>query len=187
MELEGDRLSTGERQLAAQLSELGVSPSPEQRTAIMAAVRRSQDPVPTVIGRWRLTLVGLGVAAILLVSSVGAVAASNDAVPSSRTYSVRIAVEQVRLALASPAGREQLRIAFANARTDQARIVLRQGDRPNAKGLLHDSRAYLDQTKKDLGALPSGEQGQIQNQLNQAEANERQAEKQLNQEGAQGS
>ena len=43
MELEGDRLSTGERRLAAQLSELGVSPSPEQRTAIMCAEQAWQQ------------------------------------------------------------------------------------------------------------------------------------------------
>ena len=185
MELDSEGLSASERQLVAELSDLGVSPRPEQHAAIMAAVRRSQDVRPSVIGRWRLALVGLGAAAILIASSVGAVAASNDALPSSPTYSVRVAVEQVRLTLASPAGREQLRIAFANARIDQARAILRQGDRSNAEGLLHDSRGYLDQTKKDLGNLPAGEQGQIQNQLNQAEANEQQAEKQLNQEGVQ--
>jgi phage-related protein len=44
----------------------------------------------------------------------------------------------------------------------------------------------LDQAKKDLGSLPPSEQGQIRNQLNQAEANEHQAELQLNQDGAQG-
>jgi RNA polymerase sigma factor (sigma-70 family) len=82
---------------------------------------------------------------------------------------------------------EQLRIAFANARIDQARAVLREGDRANARGLLHDSRDYLDQTKKDLSNLPAGDQGQIQNELNQAVTNEQQAEKQLNQEGVQGS
>jgi hypothetical protein len=187
VELDTEGLSAIEQRLAGELSELGVNPSPEQRTAIMAAVRRSQDVRPAVIRRWRMALVGLGAAAILLASSVGAVAASNDALPSSPTYSVRGAVEEVRLALASPTGREQLRIAFANARIDQARAVLREGDRANARGLLHDSRDYLDQTKKDLSNLPAGDQGQIQNELNQAVTNEQQAEKQLNQEGVQGS
>lgn len=185
MELDEEGLSASERLLAGELARLGVNPSPEKHAAIMAAVRKSQDVRPAVFGRWRLALVGLGAAAILMATSVGAVAASNEALPSSPTYSVRVAVEQVRLALASPSGREQLRIAFANSRTNQARAILRQGDRSNAKGLLHDSRDYLDQTKKELTTLPAGEQGQIQNQLNQAEANQQQAEKQLNQEGVQ--
>jgi hypothetical protein len=152
----------------------------------MAAVRSSQAVHRPVIGRWRLALVGLGAVALLALSSVGAVAASNDAVPSSPTYSLRVGGEQLRLALASPAGREQLLIDFANARTYQARAVLRQGDRSDAKGLLRDSRAYLEQAKKGLGSLAPNEQGQIQNQLNQAEAIEHQAELQLNQDGAQG-
>jgi hypothetical protein len=92
--------------------------------------------------------------------------------------------EQVRLALADPAGREQMRIAFANARIAQAQAILAH-DRSNAKGLLRDSREYLIQTRNDLGNVPPGSQGQIQTQLNQAEAAEHQAEAQLNQNGDQ--
>jgi hypothetical protein len=187
MELNDEQgLSAAERQLAGELAALGVEPSPEKRAAVMAAVRRSQDVQPSVVRRWRLALVAFGAAALLALSSVGAVAASNDALPSSPTYSLRFAGEQARLALASPAGREQLRIDFANARINQARAILKQGGRTDAKSLLRDSRGYLAQTKKDLASLPANEQGQIQNQLNQAEANEHQAELQLNQEGSQG-
>lgn len=186
MELDGEGLSTTERRLAAELSALGVNPSAEKHAAIMAAVRSSQTVPPAVIGRWRLALVGLSAAALLLLSSVGVVAASKDALPSSPAYSLRAGGEQVRIALASPVGREQLRIDFANARTNQARTILKQGGRADAKGLLRDSRAYLNQAKQDLSSLPADEQGQIQNQLNQAEANEDQAEVQLNQDGAQG-
>ncbi|GAC1650363.1 MAG: hypothetical protein NVS9B11_23510 [Candidatus Dormibacteraceae bacterium] len=186
MELKDEGLSTTERALAGELVGLGVNPSPEKHAAIMAAVRRSQSIQPSVIGRWRPALVALVAAALLVLSSVGAVAASSDAVPSSPTYSLRIAGEQTRLAFASPAGREQLRIAFANARINQALAVLKQGDRADVRGLLRDSRGYLAQVKKDLAGLPANEQGQIQNQLNQAEANEHQAEEQLNQSGAEG-
>ena len=186
MELNDEGLSATEKRLAGELAALGVNPGPEKHAAIMAAVRRSQQAPPSAIVRWRLGLVGLGAAALLALSSVGAVAASRDAVPSSPTYSLRFAGEQARLALASPVGREQLRIDFANARTNQARAILKQGGRADAKGLLRDSRGYLNQAKQDLGSLPANEQGQIQNQLNQAEANEDQAEFQLNQDGAQG-
>jgi hypothetical protein len=120
-----------------------------------------------------------------MASTGGAVAASGDALPNSPNYSLRTLGEQVRLALASPVGREQLRIAFANARTTQAQAILSH-DRSNAKGLLRDSRQYLNQTRNDLGSVPAGQQGQIQNQLNQAEAAEHQAEIQLNQAGQQG-
>jgi hypothetical protein len=186
MELNDDGMSATERALAGELAGLGVDPSPEKRASIMAAVRRSQIARPSVIRRWRFALVGSGAAALLALSSVGAVAASNDALPSSPTYSLRLAGEQFRIALASPTGRQQLRIDFANARTNQALAMLKQGGRTDASNLLRDSRGYLAQTKKDLGKLPANEQGQIQNQLNQAEANEHQAELQLNQTGAQG-
>lgn len=186
MELNDEGLSAAERQLAGELFALGVNPSAETSAAIMAAVRRSQNVRPALVRRWRLALVAFGAAALLALSSVGAVAASNDALPSSPTYSLRFAGEQARLALSSPAGREQLRIDFANARVNQARAVLRQGARTDAQSLLRDSRGYLAQAKKDLGSVPANEQGQIQNQLNQAETNEHQAEAQLNQNGAQG-
>jgi hypothetical protein len=175
-----------ERSLAGELARIGVNPTPERSATIMAAVRRSQGVRPPAIARGRLALVGLGAAALLVFSSVGAVAASTDAVPSSPTYSVRVGTEQVRLALASPVGREQLRIDFANARIKQARTILGQGDRADAKGLLRDSREYLNQTRKELGNLPADAQGQIQNRLNQAEANEHQAEVQMNDDGPQG-
>jgi hypothetical protein len=186
VELNDEGLSAAERQLGGELAGLGVKPSPEKRAAIMAAVRSSQEVRPSAVRRWRLALVGFGAAALLALSSVGAVAASTDALPSSPTYSLRFVGEQARLALASPAGREQLRIDFANARINQARVILRQGSLADAKSLLRDSRGYLAQTKKDLASLPPNEQGAIQNQLNQAEANENQAELQLNQDGAQG-
>jgi hypothetical protein len=186
MELNDEGMSAADRQLAGELAALGVNPSPEKVAAIMAMVRRSQDARPSVVRRWRLALVGFGAAALLALSSMGAVAASTDALPSSPTYSLRFVGEQARLALASPTGREQLRIDFANARVNQARAILKQGGLADAKSLLRDSRGYLAQTKKDLAGLPANEQGQIQNQLNQAEANEHQAELQLNQDGAQG-
>jgi hypothetical protein len=186
MELDDEGLSATERGLAGELAQLGVNPSPEKHAAIMAAVRRSQPVRSPAIGGWRLPLVALGAAALLVLSSVGGIAASNDALPSSPTYSVRVGTEQVRLALASPTGKEQLRIDFANARISQAKAILRQGDRADAKGLLRDSRGYLAKAKSELGGLPANEQGQIQNQLHQAEANQQQAEFQMNQEGAQG-
>jgi hypothetical protein len=64
--------------------------------------------------------------------------------------------------------------------------VLRQGNRSDARGLLHDSRAYLDETRQDIGDVSSGEQGEVENELNQAEVQQSEAEGQLNQQGQQG-
>jgi hypothetical protein len=184
--IDNQDLSADERRLAAQLEKLAVSPSPERRANIMAAVRAAQPARRSFIGRWRVALAVAGAAAILMTSTVGAVASSGDALPNNPNYSLRVLGEQVRLVLADPSTREHLRIAFANTRIAQAQATIAHGDRSNAKGLLRDSHQYLDQARKDIGNLPRSEQGEIENQLNQAQANEHQAEAQLGQNGDQG-
>jgi hypothetical protein len=185
MELDDQDLTLDERRLAAELGALAEDASAERRNRIMAAVRSSHAPSRSVIGPWRVALAGLGAVGILMASTGGAVAASGDALPNSPNYSLRTFGEQVRLALADPSGREKLRIAFATTRINQAQAILVH-DRSNAKGLLRDSRQYLNQTRNELGTVPSNQQGQIQKQLNQAEAAEHQAEAQLNQGGEEG-
>jgi hypothetical protein len=185
MELDDQDLSGDERRLAGELAALAVDASAERRDRIMAAVRSSHEPRRAVTGPWRLALAGLGAVGILMASAGGVVAASGDALPNSPNYSLRVLGEQARLALADPTAREQLRIAFATSRINQAQAILGH-DRSNAKGLLRDSRGYLNQTRNELGSVPANQQGQIQNQLNQAEAAEHQAEAQLNQGGEQG-
>jgi hypothetical protein len=183
MGLDDQDLSAEEQRLAADLARLAVDPSAERGAAIMAAVRGSHPQDRSAVRPWRLVLAGVGAIAILMAGTVGAVASSGEALPNYPNYSLRMFGEQVRLVVADPAGREQLRISFAKSRIYQARSILTLGDVSNARGLLRDSREYLAQTRKDLGSLSSSEQGQIQNQLNQAEADEHQAEMQLNQEG----
>ena len=186
MELDDQELSVDERRLAAELGALAEDASAERRGRIMAAVRSSHTaPRRAVIGPWRVALAGFGAVGILMASTGGAVAASGDALPNSPNYSLRTFGEQVRLAAANPSEREKLRIAFAKARINQAQAIFGH-DRPNAKGLLRDSRQYLNQTRNELGTVPAGQQGQIQDQLNQAEAAEHQAEAQLDQAGDQG-
>jgi hypothetical protein len=187
MELNDDDLTEFERRLASALSRLAADPSPERQAAIMSAVRRETGRRDVVIGRWRPALAGLAAAAALVGSTIGVFAASGDALPNSPVYPVRLVVEKVRLTVAGPADREQLRISFAHARISQANAQLSHGDRANAAELLRDSRTYLTETKNELGDVPVGDQGQIQNQLNQAQADEQQAEQQLSQDGAQGS
>lgn len=189
MEIDDRELSAAERDLAMRLAQLADDPSPERRAAIMAAVRGAREPrlAPrTTMGGWRPALAILAAAVILSASTVGVLAASADALPSSPTYSLRVFGERVRLTVADPTSRAQLRITFAHARIVQARMALGHGDRSDAQVLLRDSRQYIDQAQNELGDVPSGQQGQIQNQLNQAGNDEHQAESQLNQQGDQG-
>jgi hypothetical protein len=182
-----DELSPEEQDLVLELSSLAADPSADRRDSIMQAVRAARQ-VAAPRATWRLrrrVLAAVTVAALLLiVSTVGALAASSQALPSSPTYGLRVAGEQCRLAIASPVGREELRIQFARDRFRQAQDVVRE-NRSVAKRLIGDGRDYLDQTRRDLGALPSGEQGEVQNQLNQAGEDEKAAQGQLNQVGDQ--
>jgi hypothetical protein len=186
MELnDDDGLSASERRLVSLLSELADDPSPQSQAAIMAAVSKATRGRPIGIARWRPAIAGLAAAAAIVGSTVG-VAASGEALPNSPAYPVRVAVERVWLTVSGPTDREHLRLTFANARISQAKSQLSQGDRANAESLLRDSRSYLNDAKNDLGGVPANEQGQIQNQLNQTQADEQQSETQLNQEGNQG-
>jgi uncharacterized protein DUF5667 len=186
MELNDHDLSVEERQLAAELSGLTQDPSADRRALILAAVRNAPGPRREVVRRWRPAVAAAAALVLLAASSVGVVAASGDALPSSPNYSLRSFAERVRLTFANPAAREQLRIAFAQSHISQAQAVLRQGDRSDAKRLLHDSGEYLAETKQDIANLSSGEQGAVQNQVNQTEVQQSQAEGQLNQQGDQG-
>jgi hypothetical protein len=185
MELNDEELTESERRLASALSRLAADASPERHAAIMSAVRQETGQRPFVIGRWRPVVAGLAAAAVLAGSTIGVFASSN-ALPNSPAYPVRLGVEHIRLTVASPADREHLRISFAHARISQANAQLSQGDRNNAEALLRDSRTYLSEAKQDLNAIPADEQGQIQSELNQTQADEQQSETQLIQEGSEG-
>src|ERR1700730_2231683 len=169
MELrDGEGLSADERRLASALSQLAPDPSAERHAAIMSAVRlETGRRRVVVIGRWRPVLAGLAAAAVLAGTTVGVFAASSAALPSSPAYPLRLGAEQIRLTVAGRADREHLCISFAHARISQANARLSQGDRANAQDLLRDSQTYITEAKNDLGGVSSGEQGQIQNEINQ--------------------
>lgn len=186
MELNDQELSADERRLAVELASLTDDPDAHRRASIMAAVRGAPGPRRASRRPWRLVIAAIAAVGVLAASSVGAVAASADALPSSPNYSLRSFGEHVRLALADAKAREQLRISFAQSRISQAQTALRHGDRSDAKGLLRDSRGYLDETRQDIRNLSSNEQGEVENELNQAETQQNQAEGQLNQQGQQG-
>jgi hypothetical protein len=183
-----DELSTAEQEIADRLWTLAADPGRETRDSIMQRVRAASHVTAPRLQqhlRPRIALVGILAAALLVVSSVGAVAASSQALPDSPAYTLRFTGEQVRLAVASPIGREDLRIQFARDRFHQAQEVLSES-RSDAKRLIQDGGDYLVQARHDLSSLSAGEQGQVETQLNQAGADRAAAENQLNQSGAQG-
>jgi hypothetical protein len=180
-----DGLSASERELANQVSRLAVDPTSDRRAAIMRAVLVAQASKPSPLGRPRWALAAAGAIALLLFGTIGVAAASTEALPSSPTYPVRGLVEHSRIYLAGPSGKEQLRIDFAKDRFAQALSALMRSDRSDADLLLRDGRQYLDDARNGLGTVSAGEQGSVQNQLNQAQNDEHQAEDQLNQQGQQ--
>jgi hypothetical protein len=151
--------------------------------AVRTAVRHTARPrrLPDAL---RLTAAAVAAIAMVLASSVFAFAASSTALPDSPAYGVRSVGERVRIAVLAPTDRELLRITFAREHFQQAQDVAIR-DRPDALHLLNDGRAYLEDVRKDLQSVPSGEQGEVQNQLNQADVKEGQAASQLGQQGEQ--
>jgi hypothetical protein len=181
-------LSTSEQEIADRLWKLAADPSPASTESIMRAVRAVRPatvPRPQQHLRRRIVLAAVLAAALLAASGVGALAASSQALPDSPAYTLRFTGEQVRLAVASPVGREELRIQFARDRFHQAEAVMAE-NRSNATKLIQDGSYYLGQARNDVSSLSSGEQGRVENQLDQAGADQAAAENQLNQDGAQG-
>ena len=180
-----DELSPVQQELVSQLSRMADDPSPATRESIMRAVSvAARAEAGAHRGRWSWRLVTALASAVLVViaGTVGVLAASSEALPDSPAYRLRFVGEQARLVVADPVGREQLRIQFARDRFHQAQGEVHE-NRSNAKQLVDDGRNYLDQTRRDLPSLSTGEQGQVTNQLNQAGQDQKSAEGQLNQQG----
>jgi hypothetical protein len=180
-----DELSPAEQDLAAELSNLASDPSTTARAEIMHAVvaaARPTDRVRRLPWAWR-TAVAVPLALIMvLATTVFAFAASSTALPDSPAYGIRSAGEHVRLTILGPTDRELLRIAFAREHFRQAQDVVHR-NRSDASQLLSDGRAYLDDARNQLPSVPAGEQGQVENELDQAGQEQTQTENQVGQQG----
>jgi hypothetical protein len=168
------------------LSDLAVDPTEATRRSIMRGVMqataRQTAPGRRVGGRpfW----LALAAAVVLLIlGTVTAFASSTKALPASPTYMIRVTGEDIRLALAGPKQRQDLRVGFARDRFQQAREIART-DRADARQLVSDGRGYLAQTRSELSSLSANEQGEVQNELDQAESDAANAENQVDQSGA---
>lgn len=178
-----EELSPAEQKLASELANLATDPDHATRGAIMRAVMQATYPEVSphwLFRPWRLLAAVAAAVALLATGTVGAFAASRNAVPNSPAYQVRLTGENVRLALADQKDREQLRIDFADERFRQAHEIA-HNDRADAQLLLRDGRRYLTQARDDLHALSPNEQEDVQNQLNHAQDAANQAESQVDQ------
>jgi hypothetical protein len=145
-----------EMALGARIAELAQDPSDGARARIMAAVRNAPTPATAtrrrIAGgsRWRPVLVGFGTAALLLFASVGALAASSDALPNSPAYKLRLFEENVRVAVADPREKPRLHLQFAAERVRQAKEQIRRGGARVAAELLSDCKHDLAEAEAEL-------------------------------------
>lgn len=179
-----DDLTPAEQDLARKLSGLAVDPSPAARESIMRAVSAAgvaeAQAAPHRRPRWRVMAALVAALLLLITGTVGAMAASSQALPDNPAYALRGAGEQIRIALANPLGKEELRIQFARERFQQVPSIVHRS-RSAASRLIIDGRAYLDQAHNNLLSLSPEEQGQVETQLNQAGQDQHGAQNQLNQ------
>jgi hypothetical protein len=177
-------LSPDEQDLAAELSSLASVPSPAARAEIMDAVRTATHRMGPrrLPWAWRTAAAVPLAVTMVLATTAFAFAASSSALPDSPAYGIRSTGEHVRLAVLGPTDRELLRIAFARQHFRQAQDAV-HSNRSDATQLLRDGRAYLDDTRNELSSVPAGEQGQVENELNQATQEESQTENQVGQQG----
>jgi hypothetical protein len=115
---------------------------------------------------------------VVIIGTVGVLAASSQALPDSPAYALRYAGERVRLVVASPVGRVELRIQFARDRFHQVEHVVQQ-NRSNATQLIADGSSYLEQAWRDLPSLSAGDRSRVQEKLNQADEEQESAEMQF--------
>jgi hypothetical protein len=128
---------------------------------------------------WRLADVAMAAVLVAIIVAVGVIALSSQALPSGPAYGLRSAGEQIRLAVGTPLGREQLRIQFARDRFHQAVQVVNQ-NRSDASRLIDDGSVYLDKAWRDLPSLSAIDQVQIRLQLTDADEDQEDAQVTLN-------
>jgi hypothetical protein len=80
----------------------------------------------TVLGRPVLAWIGIAVLAAALLGA-GAVSASNSALPGDALYPVKLQVEHMRVAVASPNQRLELELQFIETRQEEIRKLIQTG------------------------------------------------------------
>jgi hypothetical protein len=167
-----DNLSPESLELAERLRQAVGDPSPETQQRIMAAVRsRWPNSSPTRTAWWsrrRALAAALLAATALLAVGTATALASSHALPDGPTYRLRGVIEQVRIDVSDPAGREQLLLDFAREHTRQALAIVHQ-HQDLAAIMVADSRRYLQDAGAGLDAIPQSSRAEFQSELQQAQ------------------
>jgi len=145
------RTSAGIRQnsLAIQpASELKQRVRTRLRGMLYAKTERKRAKVPIWHRRWAVSLVSV---LVVLIASAGTVAASGKALPDQSLYPVKLASEEMRLALTfSDLDKAELHIKFAQRRTVEMVELAGQGKDDKAFLLAEEAGSHIDQLKKTL-------------------------------------
>ncbi|MEA3442010.1 MAG: DUF5667 domain-containing protein [Chloroflexota bacterium] len=131
----------------------GVEFKDRVRSQLQRAVSAKSEPRRTKIPIWRRRwAVALTSILIIFVASMGAVTASQKALPNEPLYPMKLAAERVNLALTfSDLDKAELHIQFAQRRTAEMAEVARWGEADEAFLLSEKASAHLDQLDKILG------------------------------------
>jgi hypothetical protein len=117
--------------------------------ALYAKSEQRRTKIPVWRRRWAVALASV---LIIFVAGMGTITASQKAVPNELLYPVKLASEQVNLALTfSDLDKAELHIQFAQRRTAEMAEVARLGEGDEALLLSEKATAHLDQLDKILG------------------------------------
>ena len=179
MDLDDSELDPDLARVASGLSGLAVDPSADSRRRILVAVhaaRISSEPAlrSGTARAWANRPLRLGGIAVLMsfatiATGAGAVAASAKALPGSPAHGLRLAGEDLSLALAPSSGKARLHERFVRDRLAQAAEAMRRGEKIVAAELLSESRRYLKDFNQEIGQLPESQRPAAQGQLHQLE------------------
>ncbi len=145
--------------------------------AIKTLPRKANPILPKFFPRWRLLATSL-ILVVLIISSIGTIAASAQSLPGDFLYPVKRTQENIQMTFTpDTAGQARLHLEFANRRFDEALLLLEE-NRPLALGpvlaeynnQMQAELAYLD----EKSTLTPNEQSGLANTL-LADATSRQA------------
>lgn len=139
-----------------------VRPSPDfradARARLIARLPPRHAPRPAPSRRLRLTLMrALAVVMALVVFSGSVVAASAQSLPNEPLYSVKITIEQVRLALSPDvAARSELSLGFAGERLNEVQRLIERGQEAEVGDTLDAFAAQIQSAADMARNLPAG-------------------------------
>jgi hypothetical protein len=143
--------------LAQRLRHLRAVRAPDRLRARALAGTRDWQNMPRVVplasrrqdGLTWVRLAGRAVAAAAIVISAGygTIAASASSLPGNPLYSVKLIVEDVRVAVASPNERPRIYVEQADNRLEETQRLLHNGQYPEAERTVREAQQSLDSAR----------------------------------------